>query len=442
MASTPQMSGVLPPTTKPAELEYGGDEVSALVLDPGTGTTRCGFAGEDTPKTCVPTSYGIVPDPEEQKYFGKLKIGENPINSVVEGMEIRNPMSEGIVENWEVATEIWRHCIEYRLSSRLEEHPLLVTEPIWNPLKKREKTTEIVFEDFNAPAYFLVKSAVCESFANSKPSALVVDMGHAYTSVTPVIDGIPLRKGSDRTTLAGQHLTNQLRHQFSEMGIRMAPWLTLKSKATYTDLAAAPPLRTKDFGFQPHQSFLDLQQDRFIHEFKECVSETWPEAKTFPADINNLPDNFRGIADKAFEFPDGYQRRFGIDRFLAPESLFNPSVSPKAITGDLPKGIAEMIKDSIDHLDADIRANMLNNIVVVGGTSLLYRINERLNHELMTMYPGPRVKIHSPGQIPERKYSAWLGGSILASCGAFHQLWISKQEYDEVGANIIERRAK
>ncbi|EPS44208.1 hypothetical protein H072_1752 [Dactylellina haptotyla CBS 200.50] len=442
MASTPQMSQVLPSTTKPAELEYGGDEISALVLDPGTNTTRCGFAGEDTPKTCVPTYYGIIPDPEEQKFLGKLKIGENAIHSVVDGMEIRNPMHDGIVENWEVTTEIWRHCIEYRLSSRVEEHPLLVTEPIWNPLKKREKTTEIVFEDFNVPAYFLVKSAVCESFANSKPSALVVDVGHAYTSVTPVLDGIPLKKGSERTPLGGQHLNNQLRHQFTELGIRMAPWLMIKTKSTYTDLTNPAPLRTRDYGFEPHQSHLELQQDRFIHEYKECISETWPEPKSFPADLNNVPENFRGLPDKAYEFPDGYQRRFGLDRCLAPESLFNPSVAPKPWTGETPKGIAEMIKDSIDHIDADIRANMLSNIVVVGGTSLLYRFNERLNQELTAMFPGPRVKIYSPGQIAERKYSAWLGGSILASCGAFHQLWISKQEYDEIGANIIERRAK
>ncbi|KAF3902635.1 Actin-1 [Orbilia brochopaga] len=195
MASTPQASQVLPSTTKPAELEYGGDEISALVLDPGTNTTRCGFAGEDTPKTCVPTYYGIVPDESIPKYFGDMKVGENAVNSVIDGMEIRNPMSDGIVENWDVTTGIWRHCIEYKLSSRVEEHPLLITEPVWNPLKNREKTTEIVFEEFGVPAYFLVKSAVCESFANSKPSSLVIDVGHAYTSVTPVVDGLPLRRG-------------------------------------------------------------------------------------------------------------------------------------------------------------------------------------------------------------------------------------------------------
>ncbi len=38
--------------------------------------------------------------------------------------------------------------------------------------------------------------------------------------------------------------------------------------------------------------------------------------------------------------------------------------------------------------------------------------------------------MHVPGNPIERRYAAWLGGSILASLGTFHQLWISKQEWE------------
>ena len=34
---------------------------------------------------------------------------------------------------------------------------------------------------------------------------------------------------------------------------------------------------------------------------------------------------------------------------------------------------------------------------------------------------------------PERKYSVWIGGSILSSLSTFQQMWISKSEYDENG---------
>jgi hypothetical protein len=47
-----------------------------------------------------------------------------------------------------------------------------------------------------------------------------------------------------------------------------------------------------------------------------------------------------------------------------------------------------------------------------------------------------QVKIVAP---PERKYSVWIGGSILASLSTFQNLWCSKQEYDEAGPGIVHR---
>ena len=41
---------------------------------------------------------------------------------------------------------------------------------------------------------------------------------------------------------------------------------------------------------------------------------------------------------------------------------------------------------------------------------------------------------------PERKYSVWIGGSILSSLSTFQQMWISKQEYDESGPGIVHRK--
>ena len=49
-----------------------------------------------------------------------------------------------------------------------------------------------------------------------------------------------------------------------------------------------------------------------------------------------------------------------------------------------------------------------------------------------------KVKIVAP---PERKYSVWIGGSILASLSTFQNLWVSKQEYDESGPAIVHRSA-
>lgn len=47
------------------------------------------------------------------------------------------------------------------------------------------------------------------------------------------------------------------------------------------------------------------------------------------------------------------------------------------------------------------------------------------------------VKIVAP---PERKYSVWIGGSILASLSTFEDMWITKAEYDESGPAIVHRK--
>jgi len=41
---------------------------------------------------------------------------------------------------------------------------------------------------------------------------------------------------------------------------------------------------------------------------------------------------------------------------------------------------------------------------------------------------------------PERKYSVWIGGSILSSLTTFQTMWITKREYDEAGPTIVHNK--
>ena len=63
---------------------------------------------------------------------------------------------------------------------------------------------------------------------------------------------------------------------------------------------------------------------------------------------------------------------------------------------------------------------------------------ERMREELLKLLPPTRfLRVYA---WPERKYSAWIGGSILASLSTFQSMWISKQEYDEAGPSIVHRK--
>lgn len=114
---------------------------------------------------------------------------------------------------------------------------------------------------------------------------------------------------------------------------------------------------------------------------------------------------------------------------------------------DTPKPLKEhtipaLVRAALNAVDTETRPNLLNNVVVAGAGSLVQGVTRRIDLEINVMYPGPRVRVYAPGQVVERKYASWIGGSILGSLGTFHQMWISKKEYEEHGPNIIEKRCK
>jgi actin-related protein len=151
---------------------------------------------------------------------------------------------------------------------------------------------------------------------------------------------------------------------------------------------------------------------------------------------------------RPYEFPNGYNDLFGIERFRASEVLFEPSLWD-GVEGVLPQtsaaavsSIQQLVAKAIGAVDVDSRPTLLSNIVCVGGGAFLPGMIDRLSYELSNQAPGQRIKIHSPGNSVERRHASWLGGSILASLGSFHQMWISKEEYEEHGAAIVHARAR
>ena len=106
--------------------------------------------------------------------------------------------------------------------------------------------------------------------------------------------------------------------------------------------------------------------------------------------------------------------------------------------------------------DIDIRRDLYGNIVMSGGTTMFPGLADRMSKEMTAFAPANmRVMIHSVTFLsvvlthglyqvkivapPERKYSVWIGGSILASLSTFQNLWCTKQEYDESGPAIVHR---
>ncbi|KAL4939644.1 actin-related protein 4 [Aspergillus oleicola] len=470
------------PSVPPSAAEYGGDEVSAIVLDPGFSTTRAGFAGEDTPKSLIPTYYG------KYSFEGQDKIifGDDVFVTPRPGLSIGNPMGrDGIVEDWDMAEKLWEYSFTSRLTGAkpgnplhnglndvpegelptemegveteekpLADTPLLMTESSWNPTKSREKTIEIAMEKWGTPAFYLSRNGVLASFAAGKASALVVDIGASNISVTPVHDGMVLKRGVQHSPLGGDYISSQIRALFmsnTPQPITITPHYLISSK-TAVDAGQPPQAKYKTFPPEkaPDASYRTLLEERTLSEFKECVVQVWPgPTKLSGPGPNGVPneDMARSSPGRPFEFPDGYNQVFGVDRYRVVESLFDAKAAIPDPDSLFPaptqaQTVPELIKAALNGVDVDLRPHLLANVIVTGASSLLYGFTDRLNQELIQLFPGPRVRIQAPGNTSERRFGAWIGGSILASLGTFHQMWISKKEYDEHGPNIVEKRCK
>ncbi|CAG8586049.1 10235_t:CDS:2, partial [Cetraspora pellucida] len=139
--------------------------------------------------------------------------------------------------------------------------------------------------------------------------------------------------------------------------------------------------------------------------------------------------------EKSYELPDGQVITIGNERFRAPEALFQPS-----FLGIEAAGIHETTYNSIMKCDVDIRKDLYGNIVLSGGTTMYAGIADRMQKEITALAPSSTSQYRIIVAPPERKYSVWIGGSILASLSTFQQMWISKQEYDESGPSIVHRK--
>lgn len=452
---------------------YGGDEINAIVLDPGSYTTRIGYAGDDFPKVITSSYYGQVKN-DKKKIFGES------INVPRANYDIKPILKESIIVDWDAAIEQYQYYFDQQLKVVGPEQPILITEPIWTETSYRQQLVETFFENFEFSGIYLAKSPTCVSFQQGRSNCLVVDLGHDSVLVTPVIDGICLLKSSMKTNYGGKFLSNEIQdYLIDTKKVVMEPSFKIKSKipTTYPD---PPKYELKNNNTIPtssssslSQSFLEFQNEKIYHNFKEILEV--PEKNSSSGTTTTTTTN--KDSSRLFELPTG--QSIVIDRFKIAESIFDPTIykftnsklSFPPNNGEIsitqaneyrplkrvrknddeeedsnqstPKpevnirGISQLISHTLSNIDIDLRASLANNIIVTGGVSLISQLTERLYLELSNNNPGLKIRLHAVGNSTERINQAWIGGSVLASLGTFHQMWVTKEEYNEVGVDRI-----
>ncbi|KAM5535668.1 hypothetical protein V8D89_010655 [Ganoderma adspersum] len=440
-------------------VNYGGDEVSALVLDFGSSSLRAGYAGDDTPKAIVPTSFGFIEGPAEAnggdvamaeagategeqppappKPKVKLHIGQNGPSLWRSGMEVGNPMHDGLIQNFDCVPPLINHAFSETMRCNPSEHPVLVTEAPWNTPANRERMAEIMFEEFQVPAFYIANTGVLNAFAAGKGSALVIDVGQSTASVTPVVDGFVLRKGLAHCALpqlvhahAKHLLTNPTQ---TRQGISLVPHQLIANRLPVDAGVAAKFTLREDRQAGTTESWRAWAENHEVEEWIQSIAGILPQG------WNDQVASAQG--PRHYEFPTGYNNYFtGMERYAVGEQFFAHSSALVASNPNLPKTIPSLIVASIQQCDNDLRQVLLGNVVLTGGGSLFAGFADRLAAEMGRHFQ--HVKIHAPGNPIERRYGGWLGGSILASLGTFHQLWVSKEEWQEHGKAIVGQRCK
>ncbi|GCB84054.1 actin-1-like [Scyliorhinus torazame] len=365
-------------------------ETAAVVMDNGTGYTKAGFAGDDKPRVVVRSLVGIPNHATDEfhkgpDYFIGSAIPNNP-------WIIKTPVvTNGIVTDWDALEMLWHHVFYQELRVATEEHAVLLSDAPLSPATNREKAAELLFEGFCVPAMYVAHQSLLSLYSTGRTTGLIIESGLGVSYTAPIHNGYTLPHATYRLDLAGGGLTDYMAKLLEECGNPFSP-----------------------------------EEMHIVRNIKESCCYV---AQDFNEEMVANENDY--LTD--YELPDGHIITIGNERFRCPESLFKPEV-----VGLTDPGLHALAMKSLEKCRAEHRPELLNNIVLSGGSSMFPGFAERIQREMGELAPS-RAKLNVYAS-PQRKFSVWIGGSITACLNTFQSMWISRREYDEKGPVIVHRK--
>lgn len=468
-----------------------GLDLSAIVCDIGSHSSKIGFAGKDAPDAFLPTLAGLCLDEGASQSYGRTGSQRRyvfDIQAPSSPVSLKSPLVDGLVEDWEIVESLLQYSLTERLGcaeGSMAGHPFLLSEHLYASKADREIWCELLFERFGCAGTFMSRAGILALYSNARTTGISIDMGAGGTQITPVQEGYALMSGARLHPVGGALLDAYTSEQvLARAGVRIDPRLPQPPSARIVssapasggdDLmagaAAAPPRQPATSAATGHHPSLRAwAAGCAVSDLKRALFRVADE----PLDGGGLGETAAPAVP--YELPDGTVISVGVERLAVPELIFNPaplrslssslqlwvpgSCSPAppyasmSSSGtvqlqQLPYAGVPTLQDSIAAAvaacDGDLRNDLVASLVLTGGASGLPGLPERLYREYAPIKPlteagaPSRPKIVSASR-EERAIGVWLGGSILGSLSSFPELWFSKAEYAEHGAKMVHKK--
>lgn len=379
-----------------SDSEYSDDEGhTSLVLDNGSGMVKAGFSEEDAPRSVFPS---LIGRPKHQQSMVGMAAKDFYVGDEAQSRRgvcrLKYPIEHGIISSWDDMEKIWDHTFRNELRVDPEDHPVLLTEAPLNPKTNREKMCTTMFETFNVPEFYVAVQAVLSLYSSGRTTGIVLDCGDGVSHTVPIYEGYCLPHAVHRLDLAGRDLTENMMRILVERGY----------------------------------SFSTSAEKEIVRDIKERLAYV---AIDYDAELEKSETS--SDMEKDYMLPDGQVMTIGNERFRCAEVLFKPN-----LIGREHEGIHQLLYNSIQACDIDIRRELYQNTVLSGGSTMFPGIEERLTNEMKMLAPASvKVRVVAPA---ERKYSVWIGGSILSALSTFQEMWVQREQYDECGPQIVHRK--
>ena len=369
-----------------------------LIIDIGSGEIKAGFSGQERPKILFKNQLGEPKYKKILKTFNKdntpskdIYIGEK-CDTCLSALKLRNPIEHGIFKHSEDILPIFNHIFT-RLkldSEEIKNHPILISESLLNPSKNRKNISSILFENFEISNIFFASQPILSLFATSNTTGTILESGEGVTQSCVIYEGYSIPFSFERYDYGGGDVTKYLYTILQNLGI-------------YLDTSAE------------YQIVKDIKEQLCF----ACQSDM----------IRNIKKESEFEKENYF-LPDGNVIKLGEERILPPEILYNPELNGMEFPS-----FQKMIFNSINKVDMELRPKLYEAILLSGGNTSIKGTSNKLYSEFKQLInPNMKIKIHSP---KNPNLLCWIGGNVVSGLEIFKKMWISKEEWEEKGEQIV-----